>query len=196
VRIPAAPDDVTFDQAKLVLFKYSIGKTAKDWLFLLPSGIIQTWKELEDRFLDRFFTEEQYMERKKAIIEFQQEKRESLHQSLERFKLYRRRYPNHYLCAAELMQIFVNSMSVKYRMLLNASAEGTIKNKTPAEVEELIEMMSRNEYNKAEDIDERDILLEKMVTSELEIERLVKKIEEITPQKKRDEHATRRESEA
>jgi hypothetical protein len=94
------------------------------------------------------------------------------------------------------MQIFVNSMSVKYRMLLDASAEGTIKNKTPAEVEELIEMMSRNEYNKAEDIDERDILLEKMVTSELEIERLVKKIEEITPQKKRDEHATRRESEA
>jgi ABC-type lipoprotein release transport system permease subunit len=81
-------------------------------------------------------------------------------------------------------------------MLLDASAGGTIKNKTPAEVEELIEMMSRNEYNKAEDIDERDILLGKMVTSELEIERLVKKIEEITPQKKRDEHATRRESEA
>jgi hypothetical protein len=79
------------------------------------------------------------------------------------------------------MQIFVNSMSVKYRMLLDASAEGTIKNKTPAEVEELIETMCRNEYNKTEDIDERDILLGKMVTSELEVERLVKKIEEIHP---------------
>jgi hypothetical protein len=173
---------VTFDQAKLVLFKYSLGKTAKDWLFCLPSGIIQTWKELEDRFLDRFFTEEQYMERKKAIIEFQQEKRESLHQSLERFKLYRRRCPNHYLCAVELIQIFVNNMSISQRRLLDASAGGTIKNKTPAEVEELIETMCRNEYNKTEDIDERDILLGKMVTFELEVERLVKKIEEITPQ--------------
>jgi hypothetical protein len=52
------PDDVTFDQAKLVLFKHSLGRTAKDWMFCLPSGIIQTWRELEDRFLDRFFTEE------------------------------------------------------------------------------------------------------------------------------------------
>jgi predicted nuclease with TOPRIM domain len=42
--------------------------------------------------------------------------------------------------------------------------------------------MCRNEYNKTEDIDERDILLRKMVTSEVEVERLVKKIEEITPQ--------------
>jgi hypothetical protein len=106
------PDDVTFDQAKLVLFKYSLGKTTKDWLFCLPSGIVQTWKELDDRFLDLFFTEEQYKERKRAILEFQQEKRESLHQSLERFKLYRRRCPNHYLCAAELMQISLNNMSI------------------------------------------------------------------------------------
>jgi hypothetical protein len=86
------------------------------------------------------------------------------------------------MCATELMQIFVNSMSISQRRLLDASAGGTIKNKTLAEVEELIETMCRNEYNKTEDIDERDILLRKMVTSEVEVERLVKKIEEITPQ--------------
>jgi hypothetical protein len=73
-------------------------------------------------------------------------------------------------------------MSISQRRLLDASAGGTIKNKTPADVEELIETMCRNEYNKTEDIDERDILLGKMVTFELEVERLVKKIEEITPQ--------------
>ncbi|MCI40437.1 hypothetical protein A2U01_0061670, partial [Trifolium medium] len=47
-------------------------------------------------------------------------------------------------------------------MLLDASAGGSIKNKTPTEVEELIETMCRNEYNKEEDKDERDILLSKV----------------------------------
>ena len=132
------PDGVTKDQVRLHLFKFSLGKTAKDWLVCLPSGTIETWKDLEDKFLDRFFTEEQHKERRRAIIEFQQEKKESLHQSLERFKLYKRRCPNHMICAAELIHIFVNSMKTKQRMLLDASAGGSIKSKTPSEVEQLI----------------------------------------------------------
>jgi hypothetical protein len=79
----------------------------------MPSGTIETWKDIEDKFLDRFFTEEQHKERRRAINEFQQEKKESLHQSLERFKLYKRRCPNHMICAAELMHIIVNSMKTK-----------------------------------------------------------------------------------
>jgi hypothetical protein len=97
------PDGVTEDQVTLHLLKFSLGKTAKDWLVCLPSGTIGTWRELEDKFLDRFFTEEQHKERKRAITEFQQEKKESLHQSLERFKLYKRLCPNHMICLAELI---------------------------------------------------------------------------------------------
>jgi hypothetical protein len=154
------------------LFKFSLGKTAKDWLVCLPSGTIETWKDLEDKFLDRFFTEEQHKERRRAIIEFQQEKKESLHQSLERFKLYKRRCPNHMICAAELIHIFVNSMKTKQRMLLDASAGGSIKSKTPSEVEQLIEVMCRNEYNKEEDKDNEEVLMGQLEASLTEVEKL------------------------
>jgi hypothetical protein len=60
------------------LFKFSLGKTAKDWLVCLPSGTIKTWKDLEDKFLDRFFTEKQHKKRRRAITEFQQKKKESV----------------------------------------------------------------------------------------------------------------------
>jgi hypothetical protein len=166
------PEGVTEDQVKLQLFKFSLGKTTKDWLICLPSGAIETWRELEDKFLDHFFTEEQHKERQRAITEFQQEKKESLHQSLERFKLYKRRCPNHLICAAELMHIFVNSMKTKQRMILDASAGGPIENKTPTEVEQLIETMCRNEYNKEEDKDIEEVLMGQLEASQSEVDKL------------------------
>jgi hypothetical protein len=40
------PQDVTEDQKKLCLSTYSLTRDTKDRLHLLPSGTIQTWKEL------------------------------------------------------------------------------------------------------------------------------------------------------
>ncbi|PNX93267.1 hypothetical protein L195_g016418 [Trifolium pratense] len=34
---------------------FDIKGITKEWLQCLPSGTIQTWKELEDKFLERFF---------------------------------------------------------------------------------------------------------------------------------------------
>jgi hypothetical protein len=62
------PDDFTKDQVRLHFFKFSFGKTAKDWLVFLPSGTIETWKDLEDKFLDCFFTEEQQKERRRESL--------------------------------------------------------------------------------------------------------------------------------
>ena len=44
------------------------------------------------------------------------------------------------------MQIFTNGMNVETRMLLDASAGGSIKVKTDLEVQNLIEIMAQNEY--------------------------------------------------
>ncbi|MCI01033.1 hypothetical protein A2U01_0022057 [Trifolium medium] len=59
-----------------------------------------------------------------------------------------RRCPNHRICAAELMHIFINGMEKHQRMHLDASAGGSIQSKTPSKVEELIEIICQNEYNK------------------------------------------------
>lgn len=44
------------DQVKLKLFSFSLVDRVKDWLSCLPNGVIRTWKELEDKFFERFFT--------------------------------------------------------------------------------------------------------------------------------------------
>jgi hypothetical protein len=149
------PDDVTEDQKKLRLFIYSLARTAKDWLYCLPSGTFQTWKELKDKFLERFFTEEQFQKRKSAITSFKQHPRDSLYQSHQKFKLLKRRCPNHKINYAELMLIFTDSMTIQQRMLLDASAGGSMRNKTLAEVEELIEQMCQNDYDKTQISDDQ-----------------------------------------
>lgn len=50
------PTDITEDQVKLRLFGFSLIGRSKDWLTFLPNGTIQTWKDMNDKFLDRFFT--------------------------------------------------------------------------------------------------------------------------------------------
>jgi len=52
------------DQKKLRLFAFTLTEKAKDWLLTLPSGTIQTWDELELKFLERFYPMSKYWEKK------------------------------------------------------------------------------------------------------------------------------------
>lgn len=73
--------DVTDDQVKLRLFGFSLIGSAKYWLLCLLNGTIQTWKELEDKFLEIFFTTSQFTERRAEIVNFKQQETESLYDS-------------------------------------------------------------------------------------------------------------------
>jgi len=54
--------------------------------------------------------------------------------------------PEYKFFAMEVILIFTNGLKAQTRMLLDASAGGSMKNKTAAEIRELIETMSLNEY--------------------------------------------------
>jgi hypothetical protein len=73
----------------------------KDWLQCLPIWTIATWKELEDKFLERFFTHTLFLKRKSEILSFKQHDTESLCEAYEHFKLLMRRCPNHIISAME-----------------------------------------------------------------------------------------------
>lgn len=75
------PTEVSEDQVKLRLFGFLLIERAKDWLLFLPNETIQTWKELEDNFLERFFTTTQFAERRAEITNFEQQEIESLYDS-------------------------------------------------------------------------------------------------------------------
>jgi hypothetical protein len=78
----------------LRLFAFSLIGHAKDWLQCLSGGIIQTGNELEDKFLERFFTHNQFQKRS-DIMNFKQLDQEFLYKAYERIKLLKRKCPNH-----------------------------------------------------------------------------------------------------
>lgn len=64
------PTGVIEDQVKLRLFSFSLVERAKVWLLCLPNGMIGTWKELEEKFMERFFTTTQFSKRRAKITNF------------------------------------------------------------------------------------------------------------------------------
>jgi len=73
------PTNVIESQKKLGLFPFTLTGRAKDWLLSLPSGTIQTWEELELRFLEKYFPMSKYWDKKQEISNFRQGESESLY---------------------------------------------------------------------------------------------------------------------
>lgn len=86
------------------------------------------------------------MEKRREISSFQQEDRESLYDACERYKLLLKGCPWHKFSEIEVTLIFTNGLNNQTRMLLDDFVDGSMKNKTAIEIQELIENMSLNEY--------------------------------------------------
>lgn len=71
ITLMCRPTDITEEQVKLRFFGFSLIGRANDWLLFLPNGTIHTWKELEDKFLERFSTTTQFFERRAEITNFE-----------------------------------------------------------------------------------------------------------------------------
>lgn len=102
---------------------------------------------MEDIFLERLFITAQFTKRKVEITHFKQQETDFLYDSWERFKLLLRKFLNHNMSNMEQIQNFVKGLQTQVRMLLDASARGTIRTLTEPQVKELIVKMSLNEFN-------------------------------------------------
>ncbi|GAU46838.1 hypothetical protein TSUD_83460, partial [Trifolium subterraneum] len=87
-----------------------------------------------------------FLERRNDITNFEQGDSESLYDAWERFKLCLKKCPKHGLDSHAQMQHFTQGLRAQTRMLLDASAGGSLKNKDESEARELVEAMAHNEY--------------------------------------------------
>ena len=71
---------------KLQLFPFSLRDVEATSLDSLSVGSVNTWEELVEAFMSRFFPPALTAERRGEIIVFKQEENESLHTAWERFK--------------------------------------------------------------------------------------------------------------
>ena len=80
---------------KLQLFPFSLRDTAVSWFESLPYGSVNTWDELVEAFMGRFFHLALTLERRGEIIIFKQGEDESLYNAWERYKKLLKRCPMH-----------------------------------------------------------------------------------------------------
>jgi len=132
---------------RLSLFSFSLAGEAKRWLHTFKGNSLKTWEEVVEKFLKKYFPESKTAEGKAAISLFHQFPDKSLSEALERFRGLLRRTPTHGFSEPIQLNMFIDGLRQQTKKLLDASARGKIKLKTPEEATELIENMSTSDHD-------------------------------------------------
>ena len=104
------------------------------------------WNVLEEKFLERFFPNSRKMEARTAISMFSQGGNESLNEAWERFKSMIRKCPSHGFDDQTQIHIFRNGLVPSSKLLLDATAGGSLMAKSNEEAVEIIDKMARNDH--------------------------------------------------
>ena len=130
---------------KLHLFPFSLRDTAATWYESLPYGSVDTWEELVEAYLGRFFPPSLTSERRREIIVFQQGEDESLYIAWERFKRLLKRCPMHGIDLKTQMDIVYHALNDTFKGIIDASCCGAFKRNSAEEARDLIEDLAK--YN-------------------------------------------------
>ncbi|XP_010247584.1 PREDICTED: uncharacterized protein LOC104590568 [Nelumbo nucifera] len=137
---------VSDDVVRLRLFPFSLKDKVKTWLSSLPARSISTWDEMASRFLSKYFPPSKIAKMRNDITTFSQQDGESLYESWERYKELLRKVPHHGLPVWLQVQTFYNELTEANKTIMDATAGGSINNKTPEVAHALIEEMTANNY--------------------------------------------------
>ncbi|KAL0329028.1 UNVERIFIED_CONTAM: hypothetical protein Sradi_4889500 [Sesamum radiatum] len=138
------PHGITDEQLNLRAFPFSLKDKAKDWLYYLPSGSIETWADMKQQFLQRFFPASRATHLRKEIYGIRQLNGELLYKYWERFKELVASYPHHQFTESLLIQYFYEGLSRMDRRMVDAASGGALIDKTPDEAQHLISTMAEN----------------------------------------------------
>ncbi|KAL4342011.1 hypothetical protein GQ457_08G037230 [Hibiscus cannabinus] len=137
---------VSNDVLKLKLFPYSLRDKAKIWLNNLQPGSLQSWTQLCRSFRAKFSYTNMIDHLRNQITSFRHEDDEAMQEAWERYRDLFRRCPMHGLPEWTQVSIFYNSVNTSTRMMLDASANGTLLDKPPRESLEILNKLAQNDY--------------------------------------------------
>ena len=136
-------NDVRPEVIKLHLFPFSLRDIATTWYESLPYGSVDTWEELVEAYLGRFFPPSLTSERRRDIIVFQQGEDESLYVACKRFKWLLKRCPMHGIDLKTQMDIVYYALNDTSKGIIDASCCGAFKQKITEEARDLIEDLAK-----------------------------------------------------
>ena len=174
---------VRLEVIKLHLFPFSLRDTVATWYESLPYGSVDTWEELVEAYLGRFFPPTLTSERRREIIVFQQGEDESLYVAWERFKRLLRICPMHGIDLKTQMDIVYHALNDISKWIIDASCCGAFKRKSAEEAKELIEdlakcnMKTPSEFSRGNSRGKGILELSKMTAMEAKLDAIMHRID-------------------
>ena len=168
---------------KLHLFPFSLRDIAATWCESLPYGLVDTWEELVEAYLGRFFPPSLTSERRREIIVFQQGEDESLYIAWERFKRLLKRCLMHGIDLKTQMDIVYHALNDTSKGIIDASCCGAFKRKSAEEARDLIENLTKynmkapSEFSRGNRRGKRVMELSKMTAMEAKLDSIMHRME-------------------
>jgi len=131
-------------------FSFSLTGNIKTWL-QSSNKSLNTWEEVEEKFIARFFPSSKFVSAKSAIATFSQGSDEPLCETCERLKSLLRRCPNHGFEDVAQLHIFYSGMRPQTKMILDTSTGGIMLSKSPKEAIVIIDSIAANDYQSHHD---------------------------------------------
>ena len=168
---------------KLHLFPFSLRDIATTWYDSLPYGSVDTWEELVEAYLGRFFPPSFTSERRREIIVFQQGEDESVYIAWERFKRLLKRCPMHGIDLKTQMDIVYHALNDTSKGIIDASCCRAFKRKSAEEARDLIEdlakcnMKAPSEFTRGNNKRKWVMELSKMTAMEAKLDTIMHRME-------------------
>lgn len=124
-------DEPKKEYIRLVSFPFSLEGPAREWLYTLPKVSVITWRQLQGKFLERYYPISRIQSARRKLSNMHIWNGESLYDYWNKFKLMLARCPNHNISDQDLIQHYVNELWPHDRQLLDAASDGSILNKQP-----------------------------------------------------------------
>ena len=135
---------VTEEALRLRLFPLSLSDRAKHWLTSQPPNSINSWNDLVQKFLTKFFPPTKIAQLVQEINTFRQFEGENLAEAWERLPELLRRCPHHMLTRWIQVHTFYNGLGDSARIIIDASARDALMKKTTNQAYEILEDTTTN----------------------------------------------------
>ncbi|CAM8950790.1 unnamed protein product [Rhodiola kirilowii] len=138
------PSRVNIDDFKLKAFYFSLIDSANDWFLSLPSGSIRTWVQMQRKFLDKYCPATKAIQVRRQLQDIRQEPYETMYDYLEKFNHLERSCCTLGLPEKLIVKYLINGLTELDKMLLDASAGGSIMNLSLSGIRDLITNVAEN----------------------------------------------------
>ncbi|CAM8955347.1 unnamed protein product [Rhodiola kirilowii] len=138
------PFRVDVEDFKLKAFYFSLLDAVNDWFLSLPSSSIQTWSQMQRKFLDKYYPAGRAMQVRRQLQEMKQGPNESMYDYVEKFNRLERSCFNLGLLEKLIVEYLLDGLKPLDKMLLDASAGGSMMNLSLSGIRKLIANVVEN----------------------------------------------------